>query len=36
MGLYISSEIVKRYGGRLWVESAEGKGTTFFISLPVA
>lgn len=36
MGLYISSEIVKRHGGRLWVESAEGKGTTFFISLPVA
>ena len=36
MGLYISSEIVKRHGGRLWVESAEGKGATFFISLPVA
>ena len=36
MGLYISSEIVKRHGGRLWVESAENKGATFFISLPVA
>jgi len=36
MGLYISSEIVKRHGGRLWVESAESEGTTFFISLPIA
>jgi len=36
MGLYISSEIVKRHGGRLWVESTEGKGATFFISLPIA
>ena len=35
MGLYISSEIVKRHGGRLWIESAEGKGATFFISLPL-
>jgi PAS domain S-box-containing protein len=36
MGLYISSEIVKRHGGRLWVESEESEGTTFFISLPIA
>jgi PAS domain S-box-containing protein len=36
MGLYISSEIVKRHGGRLWVESPENKGATFFVSLPVA
>jgi PAS domain S-box-containing protein len=36
MGLYISSEIVERHGGRLWVENAESKGTTFFVSLPVA
>lgn len=35
MGLYISSEIIKRHGGSLWVESAEGQGTTFFISLPI-
>lgn len=34
MGLYISAEIIKRHGGRLWVESAESEGTTFFISLP--
>ena len=36
MGLYISAEIVKRHGGRLWVESAESEGTTFFMSLPIA
>ena len=36
MGLYISSEIVNLLGGRLWVESAESEGTTFFISFPIA
>ena len=36
LGLPISREIVSRYGGRLWVESAAGKGSTFFFTLPVA
>ena len=35
MGLYICSEIVKRHGGRLWVESARGEGSTFFVALPI-
>lgn len=35
MGLYISAEIVARHNGRLWVESVEGQGSTFFVSLPV-
>lgn len=35
LGLYISSEIVKREGGRMWVESIEGKGSTFCFALPV-
>ncbi len=35
MGLYISREIVERYGGKMWVESTEGKGSTFFVSLPI-
>jgi len=36
LGLPITREIISRYGGRLWVESAIGKGSTFFFTLPVA
>ncbi|MET3499859.1 PAS domain S-box-containing protein [Mucilaginibacter rubeus] len=35
LGLYISSEIIKREGGRMWVNSIEGKGSTFCFALPV-
>jgi PAS domain S-box-containing protein len=35
MGLYIAHEIVKRHGGKLTVESEEGKGSTFMVSLPL-
>lgn len=34
LGLYIASEIVKRHGGRIWVESIRGRGSTFFVNLP--
>jgi PAS domain S-box-containing protein len=34
LGLYISSEIIKREGGRMWVNSIEGKGSTFCFTLP--
>jgi PAS domain S-box-containing protein len=34
LGLYISSEIIKREGGRIWVESIEGKGSNFCFTLP--
>jgi PAS domain S-box-containing protein len=34
LGLYISSELVKRHHGRIWVQSTEGEGSTFCISLP--
>jgi light-regulated signal transduction histidine kinase (bacteriophytochrome) len=35
MGLSISRRIVERHGGRIWAESKEGEGATFFFSLPV-
>jgi len=34
IGLYICSEITTRHGGKIWVESAMGKGSTFYIWLP--
>jgi PAS domain S-box-containing protein len=34
LGLYICSELVNRMGGHIWVESTEGKGSTFLLELP--
>ncbi len=35
LGLYISHEIVTRHGGRMWLESQPGEGSTFYFSLPI-
>jgi PAS domain S-box-containing protein len=35
LGLYISAEIVRRHGGRVWATSAEGAGSTFCFRLPL-
>jgi len=36
LGLFITSQIVHSHGGRIWVESDLGKGSTFIVELPQA
>lgn len=36
LGLFITQGIVEAHGGRIWLESELGKGTTFFFTLPIA
>jgi signal transduction histidine kinase len=35
LGLFISKDIIEKHGGKIWLQSGNGNGTTFYFELPV-
>lgn len=35
LGMYLSREIVQRHGGTIWLESVPGRGSSFYVMLPL-
>lgn len=36
LGLFTTQKIVERHNGKIWFETKEGNGTTFFVTLPIS
>lgn len=36
LGLFIAKRVIEKYAGKLWFSSEEGKGTTFYFTIPIS